>query len=115
MPTRPSARGHAPDPLVLVEVLSPSTEAYDRGATFRFYRRIPSLRALMLVASERRAAEVFERADSGLGTLRGADGDRLDLPALGVSLSLDALYDGVTFPPEEPASEPTSDGAPRPA
>ena len=52
-------------PCVLIEVLSPSTEAFDRGAKAATYRRIPSLRELVLVDPDRLKIELFRRANDG--------------------------------------------------
>src|SRR5690242_7276027 len=49
------------NPTVVVEILSPSTEAYDRGRKFGHYRKIETLRAYLLVASELIGAELFTR------------------------------------------------------
>ncbi len=59
-------RGALVNPAVVFEVLSPSTEAYDRGYKFERYRRIPSLRAYVLIAQDRRHADVFARTEAGL-------------------------------------------------
>lgn len=53
------------NPVLLVEVLSPSTEAYDRGDKFHEYKKIPSLREYVLVSSEERRIEVFRRQGDG--------------------------------------------------
>jgi Uma2 family endonuclease len=91
------------NPLVLVEILSPSTEAYDRGQKFRQYRRIPSLRVYVLIEQERPAAEVFTKTDAGTWTLseaRGLDGSiTLDPP--GLTLRLSDLYERVVFPDDD--------------
>lgn len=50
-----------PDPVVIAEVLSPTTEDHDRGRKANDYRRIASVRTIMLVASERRHVEVWRR------------------------------------------------------
>lgn len=49
------------NPTVIVEVLSPSTENYDRGTKFKLYRSIPSLKNYILVSSTEYAAEVYTR------------------------------------------------------
>ena len=54
-------RGTLPVKGLLVEVLSESTEAYDRGEKFAHYMRVPSLRAYILVAQTQRRIEVFHR------------------------------------------------------
>lgn len=55
------------NPLALVEVLSPSTESYDRGAKFAHYRLITSLRDYVLVSQAERRVEVFHRTGDGRG------------------------------------------------
>lgn len=50
------------NPIVLVEVLSRSTRAYDRGNKFKFYKQIPSLQEYILVESERAHVEVLQRS-----------------------------------------------------
>lgn len=49
------------EPVALIEVLSPSTEAYDRGEKFRRYETIPTLRLYVLVSQNRAQIELFER------------------------------------------------------
>ncbi len=53
------------NPTVVIEVLSPSTEAYDRGLKFRYYQSIPSLREYLLVSQAVRRFEVYRRQDDG--------------------------------------------------
>ncbi len=62
------------NPLILVEVLSPSTRAYDREDKLNFYKQIPSLREVILVESERPQAEVFRRAARGKWVRENYDG-----------------------------------------
>lgn len=96
-------REHDPDdedavnnPTVLVEVLSPSTEEYDRGEKFEHYKRIESLREYVLVAQDRREVEVWTRgADGGWGQQRFADGDVISFESVGGRLDVAALYDAV--------------------
>jgi Uma2 family endonuclease len=90
------------NPVVIVEVLSRSTEVYDRGAKFEAYREIESLRHYVLVHQERPMAELFTRADAGRWTLevfRGLDAV-LPLPAVEVEVSLAEVYANVGFGPE---------------
>jgi Uma2 family endonuclease len=85
------------NPSVLVEVLSPSTEAYDRGEKFDHFRRLESLKEYVLVSSERRAVDHFLREANGKWTLteaRGADG-AIRFPSLDVTVPLAEIYDGV--------------------
>jgi Uma2 family endonuclease len=80
------------NPTVLVEVLSPSTEAYDRGEKLEHYKRIPSLRACLLVATERREIEIWAREPTGPWTRALVVAGQLDLAALGAQLDVDAIY-----------------------
>ncbi|HSO00536.1 MAG TPA: Uma2 family endonuclease, partial [Candidatus Nanopelagicales bacterium] len=81
------------NPTLIVEVLSDSTEAYDRGAKFAHYRRIPSLRAYVLVSQGERRIELFERiaGDRWELTERVGEGS-LPVPSLGVTLDLAEVY-----------------------
>jgi Uma2 family endonuclease len=92
------------NPTVLVEVLSDSTEAYDRGKKFNHYRRIESLREYLLVAQDEAKIERFQRNVDGTWTLTEASGleATLRLPSLGIDLSLREVYEKVDF------SEPVS-------
>ena len=82
-------RGVLLNPTVVLEVLSPSTEGYDRGFKFERYRRLGTLRPYVLVAQDRRHVDVFVRAASGRWEVAEplADG----------ALTLDELYEGVRF------------------
>lgn len=53
------------NPLLIIEVLSPSTEAYDRGDKFRYYQTISSLREYVLVSQDRRCFEVYRQQPDG--------------------------------------------------
>ncbi|MEJ8852733.1 Uma2 family endonuclease [Variovorax rhizosphaerae] len=53
------------DPLLVIEVLSPSTQGYDRSAKFAFYRRLPSLREYVLIDPDTRRVEVFRPEPDG--------------------------------------------------
>jgi Uma2 family endonuclease len=90
------------NPSVLVEVLSPSTEAYDRGDKFMHYRQIPSLREYVLVAQDEIHAELFTRAaEDGtrwvLTDARGPDA-AVELPSIGCALRLRDVYERVDVP-----------------
>jgi Uma2 family endonuclease len=81
------------DPLVLFEVLSDSTESYDRGEQFERYRSIQGLAAVVLVSQKEAHVEHFERQADGSWRLRDfRAGDRLALPAPGRELAVDDLY-----------------------
>ena len=82
-------------PVVVVEVLSPSTAAYDLGAKAEAYRRLPSLRHLAFLHGDRIAAQHFHRAAAGdefaLTEIARVDG-RLALDAVGVEIVMAELY-----------------------
>jgi Uma2 family endonuclease len=80
-------------PLVIFEVLSPSTRGRDRGDKFAYYRTIPSLRHYVLVDTQGREVDHYARQGDEtwlFTTLRGQDVLRLDPP--GVELPLDEIY-----------------------
>jgi Uma2 family endonuclease len=80
-------------PRLVVEVLSTSTEDYDRGGKFDFYRQVASLREYVLVETARRLVEVRRLGeDGGWATRQYGPGETVDLPSLGVRLAVDALY-----------------------
>ena len=87
------------NPNLLVEVLSPSTEAYDRGLKFELYRSIESLREYLLVSSERVSAELFTRQPDGRWILSGATDleGMIELQSVGCTLRLADVYEKVQF------------------
>jgi Uma2 family endonuclease len=81
------------NPTVLVEVLSPSTEAWDRGDKFAHYRQLPALREYLLVTQDAPRFELFSRGDADRWELREAGpGEAIELWSLGVALSVDDVY-----------------------
>lgn len=87
------------NPTVLIEVLSPRTEAYDRGEKFAHFRRLPSLREYVLVAQDKMRVEHFVRQDDGrwlLAELNDPD-EVLTLDSVGCRLPLAEIYDKVAL------------------
>ena len=82
------------NPTVLVEVLSPATEDYDRGTKFKLYRTIPSLQNYLLVSSTEFAAEVYTRQANDEWILNTAQGksSHIHISALNYDLSLSDIY-----------------------
>lgn len=93
------------NPAVVIEVLSSSTEAYDRGQKAEAYRSIASLRAYVLVDSQRAHVECFTRESDGWKLRDVAVGSPLVIDALGVSVAWEELYLKVTFAEPAVASE----------
>ena len=92
--TAPDDPNAVANPTLLVEVLSDSTEAYDRGAKAAHYRRIPSLKEYVLVAQDEKRIEVYRRSDRGGWELFEArSGARLELASLSIELDVDAVYE----------------------
>ena len=85
------------NPGLIVEVLSPSTEAYDRGRKFEQYKSIESLREYLLVASDRVHADLYTRQADGRWMLTSADTleSALTLESVGAQLTLVDLYEKV--------------------
>lgn len=88
----PESPTHVTNPRVVVEVLSPSTESYDRNAKRLSYQSLPSLEEYVLVAQDARKLEVFRRTSEGFAcTVYGA-GERAKLGSIGFELDVDELY-----------------------
>ena len=95
----------ATNPTVVVEGLSPSTFRWDRGGRAEAYRRVPSLQAVVFVATDRQSVEGFAR-DGERWVLIEPDADRrFRLDALGVSVDVGALYDGMGLSADIPLPE----------
>jgi Uma2 family endonuclease len=83
------------NPSVLVEVLSASTEQYDRGGKWDGYRRVPSLTDYVLVAQSKPQIELFRRQDGGVWSYQAfGAGERATLSD-GTILDVDFIFDGV--------------------
>lgn len=85
------------NPCLLVEVLSASTEAYDRGDKFRFYRSLPSLQHYLLVSQAQALIEYYHRDGADrwiLSTHTGLDAT-LSLPLGNLEIPLAQVYQGV--------------------
>ena len=97
---------------LVAEVLSNSTEKYDRGLKFSHYRRLDTLQEYLLIAQDRFSVEVFQRQDAGSSSagsdawLLSAAAEReaeVRLSSLGITVPLAEIYAGVEFPPEPQA------------
>lgn len=86
------------NPTVIIEVLSPSTEAYDRGEKFEQYRKLESLAEYVLVSQDKRHIEVFTRQPDGRWLLTETSRGVVRLRSIKCRLSLDDVYDKVELP-----------------
>lgn len=94
-PEADTAKRH---PSLIVEVLSDSTAAYDRGFKFEQYRAIDTLREYLLVEQNRRHIDLFRRGEDGRWVLEPlSDTGKITLLDSRVTLSLDELYEDVEF------------------
>lgn len=88
----PTDKNTVVNPVVLVEVLSDSTEAYDRGEKFRHYRRIPTLRDYLLVSQHEALIEHHTPNDDGSWTMREVRAPEVVRLSIGCELSVAEIY-----------------------
>jgi len=83
-------------PVLVIEVLSPGTEAFDRGRKFALYRKLPSLREYVLIDPQGRSAEVFRaQADGSWSLVAGPVDARLTLESIGLELTMAQVFKGI--------------------
>ena len=80
------------NPIVVIEVLSPTTEKRDRGAKFNAYKALPSVQEYALIGSEYKAIEVHWRDGNFWRQYHYREGDAVELKSLGVSFPFDDVY-----------------------
>lgn len=83
------------NPAVVIEVLSDSTEAFDRGRKFEQYRSVPSLREYVLVRQNEPHIEVYTRGDDAWTLREARKGQTIAVVSIGCVLEVDAVYSGV--------------------
>jgi len=95
------------EPALIVEVLSETTESYDRGLKFEHYRSIPALRYYLLLSQERLHVELFHWEQQDVWSFRETGGETgaIELTQWGVSLPLEELYRNVDFRPDRDKPE----------
>ena len=93
--------------MFVAEVLSPATEAFDRGAKFATYRQLDSLQSYWLIDSRTQAIDCFRRAEDNACLLHSHTGpsDKLALPELDLALDFAEIYADVTLDAEPPLIE----------
>jgi len=88
------------NPTVVVEVLSPSTEAKDRGEKFLRYRQIASLTDYLLITqNERRVEQFTKQSDGSWRLVETFDAGEVDLDSIGCTLSIADIYNKVKLEP----------------
>jgi Uma2 family endonuclease len=85
-------------PSLIVEVLFPSTEAYDRGKKFKLYQRSTSLIEYVLVSAEEIEIEVFRKNERSKWEVTNyAAGDVVELESIGLTFAIERVYRGIEF------------------
>src|SRR5690349_20765846 len=87
------------DPILIIEILSPSTERDDRRLKLPAYQTIESVREIMLIDADSHHAELYRREDDrwGIQLVRGAEGS-LFLTSVDLRISMSELYEGIAIP-----------------
>lgn len=95
-------------PCLIVEVLSDSTEAYDRGGKFRLYRNNPVLQDYLLVSTARIEMDLYHKNDAGEWLIRNyQEGDTITLKSIDLSFPIEQVYRGLVLTPEDASSPNT--------
>jgi Uma2 family endonuclease len=87
------------NPTLIIEVLSPSTELYDRGKKFQDYRKLASLREYILISQDSPRVERYTLKDDGTWSLSDIEGldASIELSSIGCALALADVYKKVKF------------------
>jgi Uma2 family endonuclease len=88
-------------PCLIIEVLSFSTEAYDRGGKFRMYRQNPVLQDYVLVSSEQIEIDLYHKTESGSWEIINYQaGDTIELKSVNLTFAIERIYEGLSLTPE---------------
>jgi Uma2 family endonuclease len=100
-----------PEPVVVIEIISPSTAREDRGRKKLDYFATPSIHQYAIVEQDERLIDLYTRTDAGWMDEVVVDDGTLNLSAIGVAISLDAIYEDT----ELDATRRRADETPAPA
>ncbi|MEQ9551575.1 MAG: Uma2 family endonuclease [Coleofasciculus sp. G3-WIS-01] len=93
-------------PCLVVEVLSPSTEAYDRGSKFRMYRHNPALQDYLLVSSTRMEIDLYHKKQTGEWLIINYQaGDTIELKSINLSFPIEQIYRNLDLTPETESTQ----------
>lgn len=85
-------------PCLIIEVLSPGTEAYDRGNKFKMYRRNPNLQEYVLVSADMIEIELFRRTQTDdWRIINYQSGDTVELNSVNLTFEIEQLYEDIVF------------------
>jgi len=88
-------------PCLIVEVLSPSTELYDRSGKFRLYRKNPNLQDYLLVSSTSIEMDLYHKNEAGEWLIINyQEGDTVELKSINLSFPIEQVYRGLELNPE---------------
>ncbi|PZO47568.1 MAG: hypothetical protein DCF15_18880 [Phormidesmis priestleyi] len=91
-------------PCLIVEVLSSSTEAYDRGGKFRLYQNNPALQDYLLVSSTRIEIDLYQKTDTGNWLIINYKaGDAINLKSINLTFPIEQIYRNLTLDPKDTA------------
>jgi Uma2 family endonuclease len=97
-----SATNFLNHPCLIVEVLSPKTEAYDRGDKFFLYRQSPSLQDYVLVSTNKIAVDIYHLNDRGRWEILSyTAGDLVELACINLSFPIEDIFENIVFREEE--------------
>jgi Uma2 family endonuclease len=98
-PSDAQTPNHKRFPKLIIEVLSKSTEGFDRGDKFADYQQIETLEEYVLVSTKRQSLECFRRNEEGLWVLKSYSGeqDKFQLSSINFEGKFDNLYEDVSF------------------
>jgi Uma2 family endonuclease len=85
-------------PKLIIEVLSPSTEAYDRGRKFLYYQELASIQEYMLVNWQRQLVEVYQRENGKWSYQRYGPEGNIQFTSLGLEIPISTIYANSTVP-----------------
>lgn len=87
------------NPILIVEILSPSTEAYDRTTKFMSYKHIPSFKKYVMVNQEKRGIETWYREEEHLWreTVYSENSTSLELTSVGIHIDIEKIYKNIEF------------------
>ena len=89
-------------PCLVVEVLSPSTEAYDRGNKFKLYRQSSSLREYILISTDEIAIDLYRKNDRGeWQIINYVAGESIELQSVNLTFEVDQVFEDITFNDDE--------------
>lgn len=88
-------------PKLIIEVLSPSTEAYDRGRKFLHYQELVSIREYVLINWQRQLIEIYQRQDGKWAYQRYEPDENVELASLGLEIPMNVIYANSSVPINE--------------